>query len=104
MKTIKIRMEYECYPVWLYDSEGFVEDTALPLELANDQELDEKFKSLQSQFDATYVDTPTAFFNKGFTSPKEEKNFKDDLKAAVIELMEKCPSIYSIEVSPELID
>lgn len=97
-------MEYRCYPVWLYDAEGFVEDTALPPELANDQALNKRFESLQERFDATYVDTPTAFFNKGFSSSKEEMAFKADLKAAVAELKKKVPNVYSVEVSPGLID
>ncbi len=97
MKTIKIQLEYKCYPVWLYDDEGLVEDTALPPELADDHELDDMFKSVQERFDATYVDTPTDFYNKGFASSEEEAAFKADLEAAVIELMEKCPEAYSVE-------
>ncbi len=30
MKKIRVLMEYGCYPVWLYDDEGNIEDTALP--------------------------------------------------------------------------
>ena len=97
MKTVKIQLEYKCYPVWLYDDEGLVEDTALPPELADDHELDEKFKSVQKRFNATYVDTSTDFYNKGFESSEEEAVFKADLKAAVVELIEKCPETYSVE-------
>ena len=104
MKAIKIQLEYQCYPVWLYDDEGLVEDTALPLELAGDFELDERFKSIQRRFDATYVDTPTEFCNKGFASPEEEADFRSDLKSAVAKLVEICPEGYSIEIAPGLID
>ena len=103
MKAIKIQMEYKCYPVWLYDGGGIVEDTALPPELADDRELDEKFRSIQERFDATYVDTATEFRSAGFASPKDEAAFKSDLKAAVAELVEKCPGDYSVEVSPGLV-
>lgn len=102
MKTIKIRMEYGCYPVWLYDDDGFVEDNALPPELASDQDLNERFASLQARFDATHVDTPTDFLNKGFAPPKEKESFKADLGAAVCELAKKCPNTYSVEASPSL--
>lgn len=104
MKKIIVRLEYGCYPVWLYDDDGFVEDNALPPELANAQELNEKFKSLQARFDATYVDTPTDFLNKGFTSPEEKEAFGDDLRTAVAELAEKCPDTCSIEICSGLID
>ena len=97
MKAIKIQLEYKCYPVWLYDEDGLVEDTSLPPELVNDHELDEKFKSVQERFDATYVDTSTDFYNKGFSSSEEKAAFKADLEAAVVELMEKCPKTYLVE-------
>lgn len=103
MKTIKIQLEYQCYPVWLYDDAGFVEDNALPPELADDVELDQKFHSAQKRFDATYVDTATEFFNKGFASPDDEAAFKDDLKTAIAELIEKCGEGYMLEVAPDLL-
>ena len=103
MKTIRILLEYGCYPVWLYDGEGLVEDNSLPPELAEDQALGETFRSIQERFDATYVDTSADFYNKGFASPEEEAAFKSDLKAAVDELAAKCPENYAIEVEPDLV-
>lgn len=98
MRAIRIRLEYKCYPVWLYDDEGLVEDTALPPELSRDRELDERFGSIQERFDATYVDTPTEFYNKGFATLGEEAAFRSDLSAAVALLAEKCPKEYSLEL------
>lgn len=103
MKAIRIQFEYKCYPVWIYDDEGLVEDTALPTELASDNALDERFKSLQDRFDATYVDTTTDFYSKGFESSEEEAAFKSDLEAAVADLAEKCPEGYTLETPPEQI-
>ena len=97
MKTIKIKFEYKCYPVWIYDEDGFVEDTALPPELAGDSELDGKFKSLQERFDATYVDTPTEFGDKGFATSEDEEAFYADLESAVADLTAACPEGYAIE-------
>ncbi len=42
------KLEYGCYPIWLYDEEGFVEDTLLPEELRSDTELDFRFDDLQA--------------------------------------------------------
>lgn len=47
MGAIRIQLEYKCYPVWLYDDEGLVEDTALPPEPSDDRELDERLRSLE---------------------------------------------------------
>ena len=103
MKTMRIQLEYKCYPVWIYDDEGLVEDTALPPELASDNALDERFRSLQDRFDATYVDTATEFYNKGFASPEDEAAFESDLKVAVAELADKCPAGYTLETAPNSI-
>lgn len=103
MKTMRIQLEYKCYPVWIYDDEGLVEDTALPPELASDNALDERFRSLQDRFDATYVDTATEFYNKGFASLEDEAAFESDLKVAVAELADKCPAGYTLETAPNSI-
>lgn len=101
MKTVRIQLEYKCYPVWIYGEDGFVEDNELPSELAEDHELDGRFWSVQHRFDATYVDTATVFYNKGFASPEEEGVWESDLKAAVAELAKKCPASYKFEVPPD---
>ena len=98
MSAIRIQLEYKCYLVWLYDDDGIVEDTALPPELSGDRELDERFRSIQERFDSTYVDTPTEFYAKGFATPEEEAAFRSDLAAAVVQLAEKCPEGYSLEL------
>jgi len=33
IKTLRIMLDYHCYPVWLYDEEGNIVDTLLPEEL-----------------------------------------------------------------------
>ncbi|MGI6045656.1 MAG: hypothetical protein ACOYCA_02295 [Eggerthellaceae bacterium] len=104
MKTIKIQLEYRCYPVWIYDSEGFVDDNALPQELAGDAELDRKFKSIQDRYDATFVDTPMDFYHKGFETQEAERIFMSDLENAIADLSEKCSGMYSIEISPSLFE
>ena len=104
MRTMRIRLEYKCYPVWLYDDDGLVEDTALPPELSGDRELDERFRSIQERFDATYVDTPKDFYNKGFATPEEEAAFRSDLAAVVVQLAEKSSEGYSLKPSVTLID
>lgn len=103
MKAIRVQLEYKCYPVWLYDEEGCVEDMALPPELACDAELELKLESIQERFDATYVDTPSDFYNKGFDSLDDEAAFKSDLEAVISELAQKCPKGYSFEASPNLV-
>ena len=98
MRVVRVQLEYGCYPVWVYGEDGLVEDTALPPELAGDHALDERLRSIQERFDATYVDTPTEFRNRGFATPEDEAAFRSDLSAAAAELAEKCPEGYSLEL------
>ena len=84
MKKVRVLMEYGYHPVWLYDDEGNIEDTALPPELSGDRELDEKLLSLQRRFDATYVDTPTEFYGRGFATPEEEAALQQQYDAVYI--------------------
>lgn len=102
VKTIRIQLEYKCYPVWLYGDDGLVEDAALPPELSDDRGLEERFRSIQERFDATYADTPTEFYNRGFAMPEGEAAFRSDLAAAVALLAEKCPEGYSLELPTAL--
>jgi hypothetical protein len=103
MRKIRIQLEYGCFPVWVYGEDGFVEDTALPPELSDDRELDERFRSIQERFDASYVDTPTEFHNRGFATTEGEATFRFDLSVAAAELAEKCPEGYSLELPADSI-
>lgn len=97
MKTIKIMLEYGCYPVWVYGPDGLVEDNALPKEFADDVGLDGKFQELQDQFDATFINAADAFEHKGFSSQNEEEVFYRDLQNAVEDLKRKCLGRYCVE-------
>ena len=41
MNTLKISLEYRCYPIWEYSEDGDLIDNDLPEELLSDKELDE---------------------------------------------------------------
>ena len=91
---IAVMLDYGCYPVWLYDENGFVEDTLLPEELRGDMELDAKFDDLQSRYDALFVDNEHEFSYVGFKSELEKNLFIHDWKNAVEELRSKLDDKY----------
>ena len=97
MKTIKIALEYTCFPVWLYDENDGVIDTDMPPELADDNELRARFSDLQKRFDSTYVDNEKEFAYVGFPSENEKDCFFQDLENAASELEAKCSSEYTVE-------
>lgn len=89
-------LDYHCYPVWLYDEDGYVVDTLLPEELRDDAELDAKFDDLQARYDALYVDNEHEFYFKGFNSEEDKQQFLEDWRLAILELQEKSKGKYEI--------
>lgn len=96
VKTIRLLLEYGCYPVWLYDEEGGVIDTRLPDELRNDTELDAKLTELQERYEALFVNNEIEFSYIGFKSSDEETAFNTDMLNAIRELKEKLGGKYEI--------
>ena len=43
MNTLKYSLEYQCYPIWNYDTSGVLVENDLPDELKGDQEEGPKF-------------------------------------------------------------
>lgn len=59
--------EYQCYPLWLYDSDGTLIDNIIPESLQANKELMDALTSVQQQFDALYTNAPQ-FFKSRFLS------------------------------------
>ena len=96
VKEIRILLDYQCYPVWLYDEDGDVIDTLLPEELREDAELDKKFDDIQSRYDGLFVDNSHEFAYLGFPTEKEKEKFLSDLNLAILELKEKINGKYPV--------
>ena len=94
--TIRVMLEYRCYPVWLYDENGDIVDTLLPEELRGDHDLDAKFDNLQARYDALFVDNAHEFDFIGFRSEESKQRFLSDWKIAVQELKDKTNGRYTI--------
>lgn len=96
VKTLRIMLEYRCYPVWLYDEDGNIVDTLLPEELRDDSELDSKFDDLQARYDALYVDNAHEFDYVGFKDKADKEAFLRDWQVAIMDLREKTQGRYAI--------
>ena len=96
IKKLRLMLEYGCYPVWLYDEEGFVEDTLLPEELRNDHSLDAMFIDLQNRYEALFINDEHVFDYIGFKTEAEKNAFLSDWQKAVNELTEKAKGKYEI--------
>jgi len=100
MKTLKISLEYKCYPVWIYDEDGDIEDSYLPDDLLGDEELKSLFDSIQERFNNLYLDEngEEDFHSESdFKSDNDRKLFYEDLNKAVDLLKERYGDRYIIE-------
>lgn len=82
-KIIKLSLEYQCYPIWIYDEDDVLIDNDLPDELVHDEELDELLMRIQKTYDGLYNDTKDNFEYVGFVSEKDKEFFEKDLSQAV---------------------
>ena len=96
IKTLRIMLEYRCYPVWLYDEEGNIVDTLLPEDLRSDIELDSKFDDLQARYDALFINNAHEFDYIGFKTEEDKRAFLKDWECAVSELRRKVQGRYEI--------
>ena len=75
MKTLKISLEYKCFPIWIYDENDVFVDNDLPEDIMQNKELDAKLVKLQEIFDSLYVDTPREFHARNFETEEERMRF-----------------------------
>lgn len=77
-KTLKLMPEYQCYPLWLYDSDGTLIDNIIPESLQSNKELMDALTSVQQQFDALYTNAPQTYPYVGFPDEKSKERFIHD--------------------------
>lgn len=96
LTKINIFLDYQCYPVWLYDENDDIIDTLLPEELRPDFELDSLFDSIQSKYDSLFIDDGTEFKYLGFENENDRLAFLNECDNAIKKLTERCKGRYQI--------
>jgi hypothetical protein len=97
MTTLRISLEYNCYPVWIIGSDGDIIDNDLPEDIRNIKGLDDLFLKIQDMFDSCFVDTPKEFTPQGFSSEKEKAAFLELVKEADAWLRKEAGGTYIVE-------
>lgn len=97
MKKIKLKLEYQCFPTWLYDEDNNLLDNDLPPELIGDNEVDPLCVLLQQQFDSLYEDNGEEFRYVGFKDVVTKEEFIDKLSQIMQRLSEKIGEKYIIQ-------
>ncbi len=97
MRTIKIKLEYGCFPLWLYDEEGLFVDNRLPHKsIQNRSAVKAAFVKVQEIYEKLFVNSNTEFSYIGFDSEKQKTEFTNAFNNAVNILNRAVGDNYSI--------
>jgi hypothetical protein len=102
MNIIKIFLEYQCYPMWIYNEQGELVDNDLAEELKGESEIDNMLLEIQNIYDNLFEDNTFNFEFKGFLNNNEERVFFEKLEDAITLIKEKLGHEYLIENKVEI--
>lgn len=100
MKRIVIKFEYQCFPLWIYENDTFI-DNIFPEISDAYNELEKKFDKLQEIFDSLYIDNDIEFSYVGFNNELQKENFVKRVCDAVDELKVKLKKDYVVDFLKE---
>ncbi|BEI48963.1 hypothetical protein AWA2013_03690 [Lactiplantibacillus plantarum] len=96
MSEVRLFLDYKCYPVWVYDESGFLEENDLPDELKNDRNLDGKLVYLQNIYNNLFIDTEIEFKYRGFNDEVEKEKLLHEFRKIQKELEGKLKNKYKV--------
>lgn len=97
MKTIKLKFEYHCFPIWIYDENGHFVDNNLPIELSGDKDIEAACREAQLIYDNLFVDDGTVFEYTGFKDNHELTTFQTLVDYITDYLRRKISTLYIVE-------
>lgn len=79
-KEIRFMLEYECYPIWIYDENGNLIDNDLVPEIKKDDKLVAMLEELQNEFENLYINNCKEFKYVGFPSENAKQKFAEKVQ------------------------
>lgn len=76
-KEIRLMLDYQCYPIWIYDENGDFIDNDLVEEIKKNKEIIIKLEEIQNKFDSLYLNNQEEFKYIGFNSADDKRNFEE---------------------------
>ena len=74
-KEIRLMLDYQCFPIWIYQKDGTYIDNDLVEEIRNDKNLCKKLEEIQNIFDSLYLNDQSKFEYVGFKSLDQKDRF-----------------------------
>ncbi len=102
IKKIRLMLEYNTYPIWLYDEDDDIIDNDNPPEWDDDKVLTDAFMAVSDLYDTFFIDNKQEFRYVGCKDEKTLQQLNDAIAYAVKILMDKNNGKYEIVNDIEL--
>lgn len=96
MEKIVIKLEYKCFPVWIYNN-NVLQDNGLVEELEGDSAINELLVDIQNKFDALFIDDGIEFCYIGFSNEADKEMLQKCIAKAAQYIEDKIGDKYIIE-------
>lgn len=103
MNIIRIKLEYGCFPVWIYSENDNLIENDLPAYLIGDDEIDPIFVHIQQIYDSLYINDSKEFKYIGFKDEEMKVAFGKELSDAIEVLKKKLNKEYTFEENSEML-
>lgn len=97
IKKIRTLLEYDTYPLWIYEDEDFNIDNDAPLEWRDDKELEDAFMAVTKLYSTFFIDNPKEFSYIGPQNPDDISRLKQLAHMAMELLYKKNNGKYVIQ-------
>jgi hypothetical protein len=97
MKKIKLYLEYQCYPMWIYDEDGELVDNNIADELVNESLIVKALDDIQEAYDNLFEDNEVNFEFKGFALEQDREQFLHLVSETVTYIESRLGNNYKVE-------
>ena len=97
ISKIRLLLEYNTYPIWLYDEDCEIIDNDNPPEWDDDQQLTDAFMALSDYYDTFFIDNKHEFRFVGSTDIADDTKLKSLVDHALAMLYAKNNGKYLIQ-------
>ena len=95
-KQIRLMLNYNCYPIWIYDEHNAFIDNDIVSEITDNPTLCNLLEELQHDFDSLYLNNNREFKYIGFHSEKDKNLFIKKIKTIYNLLLSNLGNKYRI--------
>lgn len=96
MNTIKIILDYGCFPIWVYDENGIYIDNKIPDDMPNRKSVEAAFIQIQWDYEMLFINNKFEFTYIGFTNNEKKAEFTKHFNTAVELLNKSADDKYNI--------